>query len=503
MKKKDYRNALDKIKCSDDFCVRIKDKLKTPVTESHEYADTVSHLEKAKPRSLRNIAIGTAACIAVGICALGFYKLVLIQNSIDSPLTSDIETSSDFTESGTAGINQTVTEVFESSNAENDNCGELSANESVIQAVSEAIEKYNSNESVEDTACIMFIEGDGQFDTAYPIGENSIEQISEIISSLKNLNWKRAEKIDYGYTSSASQFRNRYMIYNIVAYSFGLSLSDNSGYSYYVPSNSESAEKYTELYDELQQIRFYNIENVLSAGYARPIMSADIDVYDVVSKNNVNSVYETSGKVYYNDWENPHEFTYTEGTRYIEGDTSNDKKKTIECCQNFNSTVSVLERIIDDSAGYREENYQDNIVTYKKSSDCDYLDYTPLPGDYFGLKASIVKALNEDIVLSENDQLSDHIMVTFDTDENGYFLAHILISSNPLYMSKAPEWSINFTINDFGFITQYNRTEYGKEVSRYELRNISYEEFDMPEINEKIKNLTDSQQTTEESSQPD
>lgn len=50
MKKTDYRNALNKIKVSEDFRKKLTEKLEAEPQSSDEYADSVFHVEKAQPK---------------------------------------------------------------------------------------------------------------------------------------------------------------------------------------------------------------------------------------------------------------------------------------------------------------------------------------------------------------------------------------------------------------------------------------------------------------------
>ncbi len=70
MKSREYKNAVDNIRCSESFIKEMEEKLSSPISETHEYADSVSEVERVKPRSISRI-IGTAAACAVVCVGIG------------------------------------------------------------------------------------------------------------------------------------------------------------------------------------------------------------------------------------------------------------------------------------------------------------------------------------------------------------------------------------------------------------------------------------------------
>ncbi|MDE7098517.1 MAG: hypothetical protein K2O60_05175, partial [Ruminococcus sp.] len=92
MKKSDYKNHLDRIKCSDEF----KTKMETILSAEPdgEYADSVSHVEYApKVNWSKWGAFAASAVLITGLCGLAVINL---KGGIDSSMmSSDIETSSD------------------------------------------------------------------------------------------------------------------------------------------------------------------------------------------------------------------------------------------------------------------------------------------------------------------------------------------------------------------------------------------------------------------------
>lgn len=70
MKSREYKNAVDNIRCSESFIKEMEEKLSSPISETHEYADSISEVERVKPRSISRI-IGTAAACAVVCVGIG------------------------------------------------------------------------------------------------------------------------------------------------------------------------------------------------------------------------------------------------------------------------------------------------------------------------------------------------------------------------------------------------------------------------------------------------
>lgn len=66
MKQSDYRKSLDNIRCSDEFRQKMEERLSAARTESHEYADSVSHLERAPRLNTGRIAAAAAAFVLIG-----------------------------------------------------------------------------------------------------------------------------------------------------------------------------------------------------------------------------------------------------------------------------------------------------------------------------------------------------------------------------------------------------------------------------------------------------
>ncbi len=86
MSRRTYKNAVDKIVCTDVFRTKMEEKLSLPANESCEYADSVDEVERAKSCGIKRI-IGVVAacgvvCVSVGV---GFKA---IKNSDTEPIGS-------------------------------------------------------------------------------------------------------------------------------------------------------------------------------------------------------------------------------------------------------------------------------------------------------------------------------------------------------------------------------------------------------------------------------
>ncbi len=71
MSRREYKNAVDKIVCTDEFRAKMEEKLSLPASESHEYADSVSEVERVRPHNIKRILGAAAACgvvcVSVGV----------------------------------------------------------------------------------------------------------------------------------------------------------------------------------------------------------------------------------------------------------------------------------------------------------------------------------------------------------------------------------------------------------------------------------------------------
>lgn len=74
MKKTDYRSALDKVKCSEDFRRRLTEKLAAEPDTENEYTEVTSHVENAKPRKISRTIAAISACAVLCAGAVAVFR---------------------------------------------------------------------------------------------------------------------------------------------------------------------------------------------------------------------------------------------------------------------------------------------------------------------------------------------------------------------------------------------------------------------------------------------
>lgn len=88
MKRSEYKNMLNKIKCSKEFNDKMENILSSEVFEQHEYADMVSDIETAPKNNIRRVMTSLAACLVVcGVCGGIYYSVK------NTPIDSGTESS--------------------------------------------------------------------------------------------------------------------------------------------------------------------------------------------------------------------------------------------------------------------------------------------------------------------------------------------------------------------------------------------------------------------------
>ena len=84
MKRSDYNNFFDQVKCSEQFTAKMEELLKSERSEYHEYADNITGVEKAPKRRIVRYASGAAACLVLaGAVGTGYH--LIAGNDYNSP----------------------------------------------------------------------------------------------------------------------------------------------------------------------------------------------------------------------------------------------------------------------------------------------------------------------------------------------------------------------------------------------------------------------------------
>lgn len=165
MNKYDYKNELDKIKCSPEFRAEMTELLLKEADS--DYADSVDHVEKApKINYYRSAALAASAVIVIGM-GVGVF-LHLSKLSIDTPIT-DLSNN----DSSTAS-----TEIADENELSSENTSFENVNEIVYNMLDDTIsEKYTK---------LAYHTGQGQYDSSM-----MLENINgnDFIEVLMNFDW--------------------------------------------------------------------------------------------------------------------------------------------------------------------------------------------------------------------------------------------------------------------------------------------------------------------------
>lgn len=92
MKRSDYIKTFDNIRCSEEFRQKMEERLSAARTEVHEYADSVTHLERAPSLNAGRIAAAAAIFVLIGGTAGTIYYTAtkLPEAGVSQPETEDI-----------------------------------------------------------------------------------------------------------------------------------------------------------------------------------------------------------------------------------------------------------------------------------------------------------------------------------------------------------------------------------------------------------------------------
>lgn len=84
MKRSEYNDFMDQIKCSGQFTEKMEELLNSEFSEYHEYADNIAGVERASKRRIIRYAGGAAACLVLAGAVGAGYKLIA-GNDLNTP----------------------------------------------------------------------------------------------------------------------------------------------------------------------------------------------------------------------------------------------------------------------------------------------------------------------------------------------------------------------------------------------------------------------------------
>ncbi len=481
MTNKDFKNGLDKIKCSGEFRKKMNDKLSAPINEVHEYANIVNGVDRVEKKPFRGIAIGTAACIAVGAGVFGFYKLANKPDMPNDPLFSVAETSP--AEEATAASTKKPSDEITVGK------DEVGTTEDLMKQINSAIDNaYSAFQDPENrNGKLWFIEGGGQFDSLYDV-EISEEEFVSVLDTLRTLSYEPFNIDDSSdplelsrnaYSSGAVTIRKDYIMF---AESYDNPSPLGSG-CYFRPSGEESCEKYAELYNTLEKARYDDVFTIVSDINIGEYADLKYDFFqkwryseDTENAGYPDIYYKGTGRLRFDAFSHEN-YASVSGQKIF---YSYDKENGGYNFDSIHDSVGFDMEIVNDGYGkslareiqhgafhpvdidlpYSESSTNGDIIRefvdqwyenpdQKREFACNF-DELPYFINTF-LRASF-----------DEKSVKDHMIVTIDDETITY-----LIYSEPLVSSKSPEWSLSFSIDRDGILRDYTRTENGTVAAQY------------------------------------
>ena len=494
-----YISTFDKIKCSREFYIRMREQL-SESGGSGEYTDTVSHVDVAVPQTRRYAALGTAACIAVCAAGFGVWKLS-DRRSADK---SNVETD-DAERIDNPVIMPASTEpvTIQPPSSEKDNLvkeGEMS------ELLADAIEGIKTGEirTLYDQSPET---GDNSYEVSY-----TADELNGWLERLRQIYWTKK-------TISAEEFHNYYKHITIMGDLYfttdGIIRQCNGQYELHTPEKMGSRTVYDNTLKKMTVRRYQNLEEFLT-NYKElsPVMTADMEYNAVYQELNYNRLaefagefiglytdyeYKTSGKVYY-DRNDEIYFTHSYGTQTINGEEP--YELDIGCVTNGDFTDSIVlsdknafPRLWPTGSALVEDGIVRGIFNYVYPSDFEgFMNYEfykqLIPGDYFILRNYIIKEYRKfmENFAGSGLALDDELVVKTSTDENGELMLYVIMYNDNDKENWTHDSAICFAMNEQGVITKFVEYEKGRLVAECNLSNIKYEDFEVPESYETFSN---------------
>lgn len=495
-----FISTFDKIKCSREFYIRMREQL-SESGGSGEYTDTVSHVDVAVPHTRRYAALGTAACIAVCAAGFGVWKLS-DRRSADK---SNVETD-DAERIDNPVIMPASTEpvTIQPPSSEKDNLvkeGEMS------ELLADAIEGIKTGE-----IRTLYDQSPETGDNSYEVGYTA-DELNGWLERLRQIYWTKK-------TITTEEFHEYYNHITIIGglyfTSEGVVCQNSGSYELYSPEKVSSKTVYENTLKKLAVRRYQNVEEFLT-NYKElsPSMTADIEFNVLFMGKNFGPSaefaghyiayykdfdYNTSGKVYF-DSESGRCFADVSGTESSEDDLQTEIE--IGCVSHGERTDYILlgnpdemvylpftSSYLRDVDGVSRSMYYN--IYRNDESFRDDPDFILNPGDYFVLKNDIIRNYRKFIKklsVTELD-INDELVVETTTDENGELIINVIMYYDGEKDILTHDSAICFSMNEMGFITEYRCYESGRLKAECRLTNINYEEFEMPQRYDVFAELT-------------
>lgn len=483
MKDNRYKSAMDKIKCSREFHAQMTKMLTMSDDGFHEYIDTVGRVEVARPGSRRYVVVSAAACIAICAVGFGFWKNSGNRDIRNS--TVEIE-----------GNNPSDNPIILPSAAQPETTSAEASTSVKPKDVSEESVLIDSVIDNLDSGELQIVYVQAQYDDRYSMSYNG-KGMKNFLALLGQRDWTK-KTIEYD--ERTEYYSRGYLMGNVFFSTKGMIYDNGTSCELFTPANESCQKCLDNFIEKMTIIRCQNVKELL-ANYNETfdVMSADVEMYrretfwdstaemffghTISGYGYADVESQTSGKVYF-DRENEYYATQMRGTRTVDGENpldiglecASEKSSNVRCLELSNEVLPNMSWVCVGPAADPDWKY---VYPYTYSSDSDA--YLRWPGDYFGLKASIIRDY-EQISNTTDDFNNYNPVVYIDNDENGgLFITVVMYCSLDDDDSIYSNSTVGFVMNEDGLITEYRKYKSG-EFTSYKLSNIKYEDFEKPQL---------------------
>lgn len=494
-----YKSAFDKIKCSREFYMQMTKRLSESGDEYHEFSETVSHVDVAKPAKYRYAAVGTAACLAVCAAGFGFWKISDSRNKDNSKVETD-----DIDEIENPVIMPVTTQPVTTQPPVSENEDFIKEGET-SDLLADIIQKTESGEIKP-----VYDQSPDENDNSYAVNYDPAE-LKGWLERLRQIYWTKK-------TISAEEFQNYYKHITIMGDLYfttdGIIHQSNGQYELHTPEKMGSRTVYDNTLKKMTVRRYQNLEEFLT-NYKElsPVMTADMEYNAVYQELNYNRLaefagefiglytdyeYKTNGKVYY-DRDDEIYFTHSYGTQTVNGEKSIDLEILCSTMDDYTESIALADEdaspklwyirpplsVEDIVYGVYHNVYQSHFEGFM-----DYDYYTYIPGDYFILRNYIIKEYRKfmENFAGSGLAIDDELVIKTSTDEKGELMLYVIMYNDNDKENWTHDSTICFAMNEQGVITKFVEYEKGRLVAECNLSNIKYEDFETPDSYETFSN---------------
>ncbi len=496
-----YKSAFDKIKCSREFYMQMTKRLSESGDEYHEFSETVSHVDVAKPVKYRYAAVGTAACLAVCAAGFGFWKISDSRNTDNSKSETD-----DIDEIENPVIMPVTTQPVTTQPPVSENEDFIKEGET-SDLLADIIQKTESGEIKP-----VYDQSPDENDNSYAVNYDPAE-LKGWLERLRQIYWTKK-------TISAEEFQNYYKHITIMGDLYfttdGIIHQSNGKYELHTPEKMGSRTVYDNTLKKMTVRRYQNLEEFLT-NYKElsPVMTADMEYNAVYRELNYNLLaefagefiglytdyeYKTNGKVYF-DRDDEIYFTHSYGTQTVNGEKSIDLEILCSTMDDYTESIALADEDASPKLWYIQPSLSVEDIVYGVYHNVyqshfegfmDYDYYTYIPGDYFILKNYIIKEYRKfmENFAGSGLALDDELVIKTSTDENGELMVYVIMYHDNDKENWTHDSAVCFALNEQGVITEFVEYEKGILVAECKLSNIKYEDFEKPESYETFSELT-------------